>query len=76
MGQNLIVEDEKALTALYLYFVIFYPQLGFPSIFPRLLYNSIKRGDLGDRLTLATQVKWIIPYLRKTYPTLTFMELP
>ncbi len=77
MGQELYVEDEKTMMALYFYFYIYYPQLGFPRIFPPIYYNVFgrDRNNIIDRHSLSKKVKWIVPHLRKTYPTLEFMEL-
>lgn len=76
LGQELYVEDEKTRMALYLYFVIFYPQLGFPHIFPPKYYAFLgKKRSLLERSEILPKVKWIVPHLRKTYPTLEFMEL-
>lgn len=76
MGQELYVENEKTMMALYFYFYIFYPQLGFPHIFPPHYYNLFGRDrSMIDRYNLSSKVKWIVPHLRKTYPTLEFMEL-
>jgi len=76
MGQELYVEDEKTMMSLYFYFYIFYPQLGFPHIFPPKYYYLFGRDrSIVDRSSLISKVKWIVPHLRKTYPTLEFMEL-